>query len=121
MSDTLSPSEAAGRADERIRAATLLINALAEHMPAGPGRTECADAIKLHILGPALVDMETAADDLNTMAAELQAAEAAVLRPWICAVIGAALLAAVFYVHGALAFIGACHDAGIPTPDRWPF
>jgi hypothetical protein len=56
MASRTLAKEAGDRADERIRAANLLINALAEHMPAGPGRTECADAIKLHILGPALVD-----------------------------------------------------------------
>jgi hypothetical protein len=65
--------------------------------------------------------METAADDLHAMSAELAAAEAETLRPWVRAVIGAALLATTFYVDGAIAFVGACHDAGVPVSARWPF
>jgi hypothetical protein len=33
----------------------------------------------------------------------------------------ALLAAALFYVEGALSFVGACHGAGVPVPSRWPF
>lgn len=36
-------------------------------------------------------------------------------------IFGAVLVAALFYVEGALSFVGACHGASVSVPSRWPF
>lgn len=95
----------AALAQERIDAATLLIDALCDHMPPGERRARCADAIKLHLLTPAILDLEAAAQQPRAI--------------WRWLGVGALALA-LYVTPAALSFIGSCHDAGIPAPLPWP-